>query len=104
MHLEQSLLTFGWQSMNVQELVKLCQANKAFNELCNNKQTWQFLIKRDFEPEVDDPRKEYFNKVLKKFAQKHNDKAIWLDKIKSIATKQNQKFDEEAYRLNDIFA
>lgn len=47
-----------------------------FNNLCNNQQTWEFLLKRDFGIEMKrDARKEYFGRVLKDLARKYNDRA-----------------------------
>lgn len=48
MELEQSILTFGWQHMKISELLKLCQTNKAFNQLCNNEKNMAIFIKTGF--------------------------------------------------------
>lgn len=61
--------------MRVVEIIKLCQTNKAMAQLCNQEETWRFLLERDF-PNIKEslnPKKEYFGQVLRKLAIKFND-------------------------------
>lgn len=99
MSLEREVQTFGWQSMKIEELLNLCKTNKAFNQLCNNQQTWQFLLKRDFSTQANnDARKEYFGNVLKDVARNYNDQAMELDR-----KMRNDELPAETQELDTVY-
>ena len=106
MELERSLATFGWQQMHISEILKLCSVNKAFNNLCNNPDTWNFLIHRDFKISNEDPKKEYFGHILKELARQYNDRAndLYQRFINSeLPPTMDQAYvNEERIRLKDF--
>lgn len=67
---QQVLFSSVWRYLPTSSLLKLCETNKPFSELCSNDETWNTLLKRDFNNAKfpSNPRKKYFKLVLKKFA------------------------------------
>ena len=71
---EAHLRTVIWQSLDVEELIALCQTNKTFKQLCDDPRTWQYFLKRDFGivSTSSDAKREYFGKVLHNIAKEFN--------------------------------
>ena len=71
---EAHLRTVIWQSLDVEEIIALCQTNKTFKLLCDDPSTWQHLLKRDFGivSTSEEAKKEYFGKVLHNIAKEFN--------------------------------
>ena len=70
--MEQKLISdVIWRTMDVRELVRLCQTSTYFKSLCDNPETWRFLLKRDFKIDYsgNDTLKKYVKQLLKLFAK-----------------------------------
>ena len=50
-----------WKFLPVETLVNYCASNKTFNEICNDSETWMYLLKRDYGVifKGADPKEEY---------------------------------------------
>ena len=69
MNPEEQLQSYIWKELPISQLIKLCRTNKFFNDLCKQDSFWEYLLKRDYNIEqVDNPRKEYVNQLLRKAA------------------------------------
>ena len=89
MHVSNDLLIHKiWKYLPVNELRKYCSLNKEINTICNNPETWRFLLRRDFKIkyEGNDPEDRYeeeenYHKI-KKYLRPHID-ILSSGKVKS---------------------
>ena len=60
-----------WRQMRVPELIRYCSGNKELLKICQNPDTWRYLLERDFDIiyKSDNPQKKYYKQVLKRFSQ-----------------------------------
>ena len=60
-----------WRHLSVPDLILYCKTNSEYLKICEQKQTWQYLLERDFKikEKAKDPRKKYFKIVLDEYAQ-----------------------------------
>lgn len=66
-----------WKELPILTIIQFCKTNKQFAEICSQKETWQYLLERDFgiNKKSDDPRKKYVKILLRKRAKRLIDQA-----------------------------
>ena len=65
----EQLSSYIWQQLPIKHIIKLCRIDKTFAQLCSQKSTWQFLLKRDFNIDsYENPRKKYVKQLLERAA------------------------------------
>ena len=52
-----------WRYLPVVDIISNCQINTAFQQICNDPETWKYLLYRDYtvDSHTDNPRQEYMN-------------------------------------------
>ncbi len=100
---QQVLSTSVWRYLPTSSLLQLCETNRHFSQLCSKTETWQALLKRDFNNAKyqPDPRKKYFKLGLKKFADQKLKQL--LKKLKGLETDE-QVWEEHYYESTKIHA
>ena len=61
-----------WKQLSVPDLISFCSTNSEYKKICQNPETWRFLLQRDFNytKPVKNPMKKYFKIILHKYAEK----------------------------------
>lgn len=68
-----------WKTMSIRDILKYCKTNKKFMEICNDPNTWRFLLMRDYNEEsiTSNPKKEYVDLYkFEKAKEKYKDYSI----------------------------
>lgn len=52
-----------WKTMSIGNILKYCKTSKKHMEICNDPNTWRFLLMRDYNEEsvTNNPKKEYID-------------------------------------------
>ena len=62
-HYKQNFLSQAWKQLDYPTLIQYCQTSKEYLPICQDPQTWIYLLKRDFnitwETDERSPRKYY---------------------------------------------
>lgn len=94
-----------WKTMSIGNILKYCKTSKKHMEICNDPNTWKFLLMRDYNEEsvTPNPKKEYidlykFEKAKVKYREFTID-----DLLESLYMRDPQKADSYREYMNDIF-
>ena len=75
-----------WRYLPIEDILKYCQTNREFQQICNDSNTWRYLLYRDYSVSgSDNPREEYMYHY--RISQYNN----WLASIRQELTNKNQR-------------
>lgn len=87
-----------WQYLPIEDIINYCRINRSIRSICSNKETWIFLLWRDFRNKnySSNPRDDYLHLFNQRTTNIFSD---WLEIKNLIALREMARF----YNISNIY-